>query len=47
MLDKRYANEDSLGREKEDISTGRFDLFAEEIEGFESSPFFGIGSSQS
>ena len=46
MLDKRYANEDSLGREKEDISTGRFDLFQEELEGFVSNPFFGIGSSR-
>ncbi|GGW60390.1 O-antigen ligase-like membrane protein [Winogradskyella epiphytica] len=46
MLDKRYANKDSLGREKEDISTGRVDLFVEEIEGFISSPFFGIGSSR-
>jgi len=46
MLDRRYANEDSLGREKEDISTGRIELFVEEIEGFISSPFFGIGSSR-
>ncbi|WP_256867477.1 O-antigen ligase family protein [Winogradskyella forsetii] len=46
MLDKRYANEDSLGREKGDISTGRTDLFIEEIEGFISNPVFGIGSSR-
>ena len=46
MLDKRYANEDSLGREKNDISTGRFDLFEEEISGFLENPFFGIGSSR-
>jgi hypothetical protein len=46
MLDKRYANEDSLGREKSDISTGRGGLFINEIEGFISSPIFGIGSSR-
>lgn len=46
MLDKRYANEDSLGREKEDVSTGRVDLFINEIEGFISSPIYGIGSSR-
>ena len=46
MLDKRYANEDALGRDKSDISTGRFDLFEEEISGFLENPFFGIGSSR-
>lgn len=46
MLDKRYANKDSLGREKADISTGRTDLFIEEIEGFVNNPVFGIGSSR-
>jgi hypothetical protein len=46
MLEKRYANEDALGKEKADISTGRFELFVDEMEGFASSPFFGIGSSR-
>lgn len=46
LIDKRYANEDALGREKGDISTGRFDLFKEEINGFLSSPFIGIGASR-
>lgn len=46
MLDKRYANEDSLGREKADITTGRSDLFINEMEGFLSSPIIGIGSSR-
>ncbi|WP_040278180.1 O-antigen ligase family protein [Psychroserpens damuponensis] len=46
MLDKRYSNEDSLGREKGDISTGRSDLFINEIGGFMSSPILGIGSSR-
>src|SRR5690606_31579405 len=46
MLDKRYSNEDALGREKEDVTTGRGGLFMNEIEGFMSSPIFGIGSSR-
>src|SRR5690606_12515949 len=46
MLDKRYANQDSLGREKEDVTTGRGVLFMNEIDGFISSPVFGIGSSR-
>lgn len=46
LADKRYANEDFLGREKEDISTGRFDLVMDELEGFINSPFVGIGSSR-
>lgn len=46
MLDKRYANEDALGREKADITTGRGALFMNEIEGFMSSPIVGIGSSR-
>jgi hypothetical protein len=46
LLDKRYANQDSMGREKGDISTGRLDLFQEEIDGFLNSPFLGIGASR-
>jgi O-antigen ligase len=46
LIDKRYANEDALGREKQDITTGRVDLFMEEIDGFLSSPFLGIGASR-
>lgn len=46
LIDKRYANEDSLGREKGDITTGRVALFMEEIEGFLESPFLGIGASR-
>ncbi|QRM90930.1 O-antigen ligase domain-containing protein [Lacinutrix sp. WUR7] len=45
-IDMRYANEDHLGREKNDITTGRGELFAEELDGFMSNPFFGIGSSR-
>ncbi|GGH45906.1 membrane protein [Mangrovimonas yunxiaonensis] len=46
LLDKRYANEDALGREKEDVATGRLDLFMEEMEGFLGHPFFGVGASR-
>ncbi len=45
-IDLRYTNKDHLGREKTDITTGRGDLFKEELEGFISNPFFGIGSSR-
>ncbi|WMI69864.1 O-antigen ligase [Mangrovimonas sp. YM274] len=46
LIDKRYANQDALGREKGDISTGRLDLFMEEVDGFLESPFLGIGASR-
>jgi len=46
LLDKRYANQNARGVEKSDISTGRFTLFQQEIEGFISHPFLGIGSSR-
>ena len=45
-IDMRYANKDHLGREKSDVTTGRGQLFAEELEGFMTHPFFGIGSSR-
>ncbi|TWO34778.1 O-antigen ligase family protein [Seonamhaeicola sediminis] len=46
LLDKRYANENARGIKEKDITTGRLDLFREEIEGFLSSPFLGIGASR-
>jgi hypothetical protein len=46
LIDKRYANEDSLGREKGDITTGRVELFMEEIDGFLNNPFLGVGASR-
>ncbi|WP_299123513.1 O-antigen ligase family protein [uncultured Winogradskyella sp.] len=45
-IDLRYANKDHLGREKQDITTGRGELFEKEIDGFISNPFLGIGSSR-
>ncbi|WP_231632435.1 O-antigen ligase [Mangrovimonas sp. TPBH4] len=46
LIDKRYANQDAQGREKEDVTTGRVDLFREEVDGFLESPFLGIGASR-
>lgn len=46
LTNLRYANKDHLGREREDLTTGRSELFVHEMEGFISNPFFGIGSSR-
>ncbi|MDO7172705.1 O-antigen ligase family protein [Mariniflexile sp. AS56] len=43
FIDKRYANQDALGREKEDITTGRTDLVSFELNEFLNNPFVGIG----
>ncbi|MFD0989542.1 O-antigen ligase family protein [Mariniflexile jejuense] len=43
FIDKRYANQDALGREKEDITTGRTDLVSFEIDEFLNSPIVGVG----
>jgi len=45
LVGNRYANEDALGRDKKDISTGRLDLFVHEFEGFKENPFLGVGAS--
>jgi hypothetical protein len=44
MIEKRYSNQDSAGREKDDISTGRVDIFIGELEGFFDNPFVGVGA---
>lgn len=46
LIENRYANEDALGREKEDITTGRVDLLTTEIEAFKKSPLLGVGVGQ-
>ncbi|MDO1501066.1 O-antigen ligase family protein [Winogradskyella maritima] len=46
LLDKRYANQNAQGVEKKDLSTGRTQLFREEIDGFLEAPFIGIGASR-
>ena len=43
FIDKRYANEDALGREKEDISTGRKQLIDFELKAFYANPILGVG----
>jgi hypothetical protein len=45
-IDLRYTNKDHLGREKQDVTTGRGQLFINELSGFISNPFLGIGSSR-
>ncbi|WP_412984483.1 O-antigen ligase family protein [Pontimicrobium sp. IMCC45349] len=45
LIDKRYSNQDAKGEVKEDISTGRVDLFVGELEGFFQHPFVGVGAS--
>ncbi len=43
LLDNRYANENAFGEKKEDISTGRKDLFLIEVQAFFENPVLGIG----
>ncbi|GAB5564483.1 MAG: O-antigen ligase family protein [Winogradskyella sp.] len=44
LIDKRYANQDAFGKDKEDITTGRADIFFGELEGFVDNPFVGVGA---
>src|SRR5690606_18445089 len=46
LIVNRYANEDALGQEKEDITTGRADLLDVELDAFMENPFFEIGVGQ-
>lgn len=46
LIGNRYANEDALGREKDDITTGRVDLLSAELEAFKGSPILGVGVGQ-
>ncbi|MCL5128728.1 O-antigen ligase [Algibacter sp. L4_22] len=43
FIEKRYANQNAVGQEKDDVTTGRGDLFLFEFEEFKNNPFFGIG----
>tara|TARA_B100001063_G_scaffold238864_1_gene261582 strand:+ start:252 stop:1607 length:1356 start_codon:yes stop_codon:yes gene_type:complete len=45
LIDKRYSNQDKSGREKDDVSAGRVDLFMGELSGFINNPFLGVGAS--
>lgn len=44
LIEKRYANQDAAGREKEEIATGRVELISFELEEFISNPFLGVGA---
>ena len=46
LIENRYANQDALGREKDDITTGRIELLSTEIEAFKESPILGVGVGQ-
>lgn len=43
FIDKRYANQDAAGREKEDLTTGRSELVSTELQAFYENPIVGIG----
>ncbi len=43
MIEKRYANQNAMGHEKSDVTTGRGDLFLAEFEEFIANPFLGVG----
>jgi len=43
LIDKRYANQDAMGRVKESRFTGREEILASEIDAFKDSPVFGVG----
>lgn len=43
MLENRYLGKNTLGEQKSDISSGRLDVFEEQMETFMENPIFGIG----
>ncbi|MDP5158599.1 MAG: O-antigen ligase family protein [Flaviramulus sp.] len=43
LIENRYANQDALGRAKEDVSTGRSDLISFELDEFFNNPILGVG----
>lgn len=43
LINKRYANQDAKGREKESVLTGREGIIENEINNFIENPIFGIG----
>ncbi|KJD33417.1 membrane protein [Tamlana nanhaiensis] len=43
LIENRYANRDALGREKEDVTTGRSDLISFEFNEFLNNPVVGVG----
>lgn len=43
LIENRYTNKDALGRDKEDITTGRGDIISTELDAFYEHPFLGVG----
>ncbi|MCB0538251.1 MAG: O-antigen ligase family protein [Bacteroidetes bacterium] len=43
LIENRYTNKDALGRDKEDVSTGRIQLIEADFQAFMEDPIFGIG----
>ena len=43
LIENRYTNKDALGREKEDITTGRAEIINTELDAFFEHPFLGVG----
>ncbi len=43
LIANRYTNKDALGREKEDVTTGRSELWSADYQAFAENPVFGIG----
>lgn len=47
LIANRYANKDALGREKEDVTTGRVDLISADFKAFSEHPVLGLGVGRS
>lgn len=43
LIEKRYANQNAMGIEKSDVTTGRGELFLAEFDEFLEHPFLGVG----
>lgn len=43
LIDKRYANQDASGKEKESQLTGRENIFTDQLNDFLENPVFGVG----
>ncbi|GAA4235967.1 O-antigen ligase family protein [Postechiella marina] len=43
LIEKRYANQNAMGIEKSDVTTGRSELFLAEFDEFLENPFLGVG----
>lgn len=47
LITNRYTNKDALGREKQDVTTGRAKLIDADFQAFSENPVFGIGVGRS